>query len=115
MPSFYIHTYYRQYNASFVGQLRPHLQASEQQQRSLRSFSSSLPCLQLRARAHTSETNADRAVRELDRGMQAAWQIAEEAEAGRQAALERVATLEAALRVALEDDEDDPPEPTPPS
>lgn len=61
------------------------------------------------------QTNADRAVRELDRGMQAAWQIAEEAEAGRQAALERVATLEAALRVALEDDEDDPPEPTPPS
>ena len=59
--------------------------ASEQQQRCLRSFSSSLPCLQL-VRARTLLGSC-----------------------------EGVATLEAALRVALEDDEDDPPELTPPS
>jgi hypothetical protein len=57
------------------------------------------------------QTNADRAVQELDKGMQAAWQIAEEAEAAKEAALQRVEQLEAALKVALEDDEDDPPSP----
>ena len=55
------------------------------------------------------QANADRAVEELDKGMRAAWQIAEEAEQGRELAMKRVEELESLLRETLEADEDGVP------